>query len=139
MRAEQADPAGGLVGPVAADAVAVENGLNGANEAEAPLVPRPGRGRQLVERQVALGRPRRRILARLATAELPSRERLEELALGNSLYENTGGGYREVSAEAGPFPAGWAWGGGFFDLDNDGFEDLFTPNGFISGSKLHDT
>jgi hypothetical protein len=81
----------------------------------------------------------RRILARLGTADLPSRERLEELALGNSLYENTGTGYREVSAEAGPFPAGWAWGGGFFDLDNDGFEDLFTPNGFISGSKLHDT
>jgi hypothetical protein len=82
----------------------------------------------------------RRILARLGEAELPSRERLEELALGNSLYENTGAGrYRDVSKDAGAFPAGWAWGGGFIDIDNDGFEDLFTPNGFISGSKLHDT
>jgi len=82
----------------------------------------------------------RRILARLGRAELPSRERLEELALGNSLYENTGAGiFRDVSQDAGPFPAGWAWGGGFIDIDNDGFEDLFTPNGFISGSKLHDT
>jgi hypothetical protein len=60
--------------------------------------------------------------------------------LGNSLYENTGAGrFRDVSASAGPFSAGWAWGGGFIDIDNDGFEDLFTPNGFISGSKLHDT
>ena len=81
----------------------------------------------------------RRILSRLASDELPSRKRLEELAIGNSLYENTGGGFRDISAEAGPFPAGWAWGGGFIDLDNDGREDLFTPNGFISGSKLHDT
>lgn len=82
----------------------------------------------------------RRILARLASAELPSRERLEELAIGNALYENTGdGAFRDVSAEAGPFSAGWAWGGGFVDIDNDGYEDLFTPNGFISGSKLHDT
>jgi hypothetical protein len=82
----------------------------------------------------------RRILSRLGDTELPSRERLEQLALGNSLYENTGAGkFREVSTDAGPFPAGWAWGGGFIDIDNDGYQDLFTPNGFISGSKLHDT
>jgi hypothetical protein len=82
----------------------------------------------------------RRILARIGEADLPSRDRLEELALGNSLYENTGAGtFRDVSAGAGPFSAGWAWGGGFIDINNDGFEDLFTPNGFISGSKLHDT
>jgi hypothetical protein len=82
----------------------------------------------------------RRILARLSQAELPPRERLEELALGNSLYENTGiGRFRDVTSRAGPFSAGWAWGGGFIDIDNDGYEDLFTPNGFISGSKLHDT
>ena len=34
---------------------------------------------------------------------------------------------------------GWAWGGGFIDFDNDGREDLYTPNGFISGPSLKDT
>src|SRR5438034_600244 len=35
--------------------------------------------------------------------------------------------------------AGWAWGGGFIDFDNDGWEDLYTPNGFISGKSMKDT
>ena len=82
----------------------------------------------------------RRILARLDPTELPTRQRLDELAQGNALYENEGNGsFLNVSSTAGPFAAGWAWGGGFLDFNNDGFEDLYTPNGFISGSRLHDT
>lgn len=82
----------------------------------------------------------RRILARLGGGRLPARERLESMAIGNALYRNLGDGtFRDVSAEAGPFSGGWAWGGGFFDLDNDGREDLYTPNGFVSGSSLKDT
>jgi hypothetical protein len=62
------------------------------------------------------------------------------LAAGNSLYENLGNGqFRNRSAEAGPFVAGWAWGGGFIDFDNDGLEDLYTPNGFASGKTMKDT
>ncbi len=30
---------------------------------------------------------------------------------------------------------GWAWGAQFGDLDNDGWQDLFVANGFISASK----
>ncbi|MCP4592412.1 MAG: VCBS repeat-containing protein [bacterium] len=82
----------------------------------------------------------RRILARFSNEELPHKGVLENLAAGNALYENLGqGSYREVSAEAGPFSGGWAWGGGFFDMDNDGWQDLYTPNGFISGKTLKDT
>jgi hypothetical protein len=63
-----------------------------------------------------------------------------KIAAGNSLYKNTGNGYfRDVTAEAGPFPGGWAWGGGFFDFDNDGWEDIYTPNGYVSGSLTRDT
>ena len=65
---------------------------------------------------------------------------LSKLAAGNTLFENLGGGqFRDVSADVGPFSAGWAFGGGFVDLDNDGWEDLHAPNGFISGKSLKDT
>jgi len=79
-----------------------------------------------------------RILARLTT--FPLRGHLSHLAAGNGLYRNKGAGFFEdVSAAAGPFPAGWAWGGGFVDIDNDGWEDLFTPNGHLSGASEKDT
>lgn len=50
-------------------------------------------------------------------------------------------------AEAGEFQnvargvvadAGWAWGAQFGDLDNDGFQDLFVTNGFISADPDRD-
>lgn len=34
--------------------------------------------------------------------------------------------------------AGWAWGAQFGDVDNDGDEDLYVTNGFISGSRERD-
>lgn len=81
-----------------------------------------------------------RILARLFPEEKPEDNVLKKLAAGNSLFENQGDGYfRDVTAEAGGFSGGWAWGGGFLDFDNDGWEDLFTPNGFISGTSMKDT
>ena len=73
-----------------------------------------------------------------ATAELPTM--LHKLAHGNTLFQNAGGGkFTDVSDDVGPFGAGWAFGGGFLDFDNDGWDDLHTPNGFISGKDLKDT
>lgn len=81
-----------------------------------------------------------RILGRLSPAILPDRELLAKLASGNSLYENLGGGkFLEVAARSGILAGGWAFGGGFIDFDNDGWEDLYTPNGFISGKSMKDT
>ncbi|MFQ5722888.1 MAG: FG-GAP repeat domain-containing protein [Terriglobia bacterium] len=81
-----------------------------------------------------------RILGRLLPESKPQDSVLKKIASGNSLFENQGDGYfREVTWEAGNFAAGWGWGGGFFDFDNDGSEDLFVPNGFISGKSMHDT
>ncbi len=81
-----------------------------------------------------------RILDRLYPDESADEVLLKKLAAGNSLYENLGNGtFRDRSAEAGPFVAGWAWGGGFIDFDNDGWEDLYTPNGFLSGKTMKDT
>ena len=81
-----------------------------------------------------------RILSRLFPDSSAEDNVLKKLAAGNTLYENVGGGrFRDVTSEVGGFSGGWAWGGGFFDFDNDGHEDLYTPNGFISGKSMKDT
>ncbi len=81
-----------------------------------------------------------RILTRLFPNSSAKDNVLKKLAAGNNLYENTGDGkFRDVTAEVGGFGGGWAWGGGFIDFDNDGWEDIYTPNGFISGKSMKDT
>lgn len=63
--------------------------------------------------------------------------RIKRAVAGNSLYENLGEG--RFRPTAGPFPGGWAWGGGFLDLDMDGREDLYTPNGYFTNTRMADT
>ena len=65
---------------------------------------------------------------------------LKKLAVGNSLFANDGvGNFDNVTDDVGGLPAGWAFGGGFLDIDNDGWEDIYSPNGFISGKTMEDT
>ena len=81
-----------------------------------------------------------RILSRLFPGSSSKDNVLMKLAAGNNLFENRGNGFfRDVTAEVGGFSGGWAWGGGFIDFDNDGWEDVYTPNGFISGKSMKDT
>ncbi len=81
-----------------------------------------------------------RILSRLFPNSSAKDNVLKKLAAGNNLFENTGDGkFKDVTAEIGGFSGGWAWGGGFIDFDNDGWEDIYTPNGFISGKSMKDT
>ena len=81
-----------------------------------------------------------RILDRLFPQGRGDRSGLKKLAAGNTLFEGVdGGGFKDVSNKFGPFVAGWAWGGVFVDFDNDGWEDLYSPNGFISGKSMKDT
>jgi FG-GAP-like repeat len=81
-----------------------------------------------------------RILTRLFPNSTPKDNVLKKLAAGNNLFKNTGDGkYQDVTADVGGFSGGWAWGGGFIDFDNDGWEDIYTPNGFISGKSMKDT
>ena len=81
-----------------------------------------------------------RILARIFPTQSAQDNVYKKLAAGNNLFENQGAGkFKDVTAEVGGFGGGWAWGGGFIDFDNDGWEDIFTPNGFISGKSMKDT
>ncbi|MDQ3749797.1 MAG: VCBS repeat-containing protein [Acidobacteriota bacterium] len=81
-----------------------------------------------------------RILSRLFPNSSAKDNVLKKLAAGNNLFENMGDGkFKDVTAEVGGFSGGWAWGGGFIDFDNDGWEDIYTPNGFISGKSMKDT
>ena len=81
-----------------------------------------------------------RIITRLFPNQGAKDNILKKLAAGNNLFENTGDGkFKDVTQEVGGFGGGWAWGGGFIDFDNDGWEDIYTPNGFISGKSMKDT
>lgn len=60
-------------------------------------------------------------------------------ARGNTLLRGAAGGRFEDAGESfGARNAGWAWGALFSDFDGDGYEDLFSPNGFISGPGPYD-
>ncbi|MDP6037354.1 MAG: VCBS repeat-containing protein, partial [Candidatus Latescibacteria bacterium] len=64
-----------------------------------------------------------RILKRLfpdAMTQLDDTRVLNKLAAGNTVFKNLDNGqFKDVSATLGPFSAGWAFGGGFVDFDND--------------------
>jgi hypothetical protein len=66
--------------------------------------------------------------------------RFAPTAEGNFLYKNDGKGhFTKVSGlEADKLqvqPAGWAWGGQFVDVDNDGYQDLFSVNGYFTAPR----
>ena len=54
----------------------------------------------------------------------------------NMLWHNGGDGvFIDVSRETGTCDSDWGWGGKFADLDNDGWEDIFTVNGLRSAGE----
>lgn len=60
-------------------------------------------------------------------------------AKGNSLFSNRGDGtFEEVGAQADVEFGRWAWSSDFFDFDNDGHEDLYVVNGFITNEDTKD-
>ncbi len=81
-----------------------------------------------------------RILSRLYPDADAGSLVLKKLAVGNSLFANDGSGhFDDVTGDVGGLAAGWAFGGGFIDFNNDGWEDIYSPNGFISGKTMEDT
>ena len=64
---------------------------------------------------------------------------LQRFAKGNSMFENLGGGrFREVGDTLGVEMGRWAWSSLFVDVNNDGWEDLFVVNGYVTNDIPHD-
>lgn len=81
-----------------------------------------------------------RILQRLMPDTEADDHVLRKLAAGNTLFNGAPDGtFTDGTGTAGPFVAGWAWGGVFYDFDNDGWDDLYSTNGFVSGQSMKDT
>ncbi len=69
----------------------------------------------------------------------PIRQIYRRLAKGNSLFLNEGTGhFREMGAQAQVELGRWAWSSLFVDLNNDGWEDLFVANGYMTTEDSSD-
>jgi Flp pilus assembly protein TadD/peroxiredoxin len=70
-------------------------------------------------------------------------ERIRELyqrhARGNALYRNCGDGTFENTGRAAGVEMGrWSWSSDFWDIDHDGYGDLYVANGYLSESQRND-
>ncbi len=60
-------------------------------------------------------------------------------SLGNSLLrQDADGRFADASTAAGVRGSGWSWGAEFVDIDNDGYEDIVVPNGFLTNKRADD-
>jgi len=60
----------------------------------------------------------------------------QQMANGNDLFHNNGDGtFKDVAVEAGANPLGWFWGSGFADFDNDGWQDIYSVDGWVYNDR----
>lgn len=62
----------------------------------------------------------------------------ERVIRGNSLMLNRGATFEDVTEQAQANPHGWFWGAAAFDYDNDGLQDIYVADGWITGKKPDD-
>jgi hypothetical protein len=68
-----------------------------------------------------------------------TRQRYLKMVRGNSLMRNNGSGrFTDITSPMDEGYAGWAWGTGLGDFNNDGWEDIYVANGYISQPKKDD-
>jgi len=60
-------------------------------------------------------------------------------ARGNTLLTREADGtWKDVTDQARVAVGGWAWGARFVDFNNDGLEDIYVPNGFVTNKDPDD-
>ena len=68
-----------------------------------------------------------------------TRQKYLKMVRGNTLLRNVGQGrFSDVTDPMAEGFGGWAWGSKFADLNNDGWEDLYVANGYISQPDTDD-
>ena len=70
----------------------------------------------------------------------PDEERaaIQRLSLGNTLLRHDGDGFSDVADASRTRMGRWAWGAVFADLNCDGYDDLLSPAGFLTGPEPGD-
>jgi hypothetical protein len=72
-------------------------------------------------------------------APVQVKQRIQQLARGNTLLHNSGDGtFGDQSAAAGVEQGRWSWASQFVDLNNDGWQDLLVANGYITADDNGD-
>ena len=71
-----------------------------------------------------------------------TKRRYQRIARGNTLLKNLGNpgapGFVDLSGPSGTEMGRWSWGSQFLDFNNDGWEDLFVSNGYITTEDTGD-
>jgi hypothetical protein len=62
----------------------------------------------------------------------------DKVVKGNALYLNDGGKFADVSEATNANPFGWYWSSTMFDYDNDGRQDIYAVNGWITAKSTAD-
>ena len=73
-----------------------------------------------------------RVVRLAETLDAAMHDRLGRLAGGNQLFAPGPDGWADRAAALGVSDGGWAWASLFYDLDNDGDQELFVTNGNTS-------
>jgi FG-GAP-like repeat len=74
----------------------------------------------------------------MPTAQPADRRIYQQLADGNTLYQNHQGRFQDVARSSGVNMGRWSWGSIFLDINSDGWDDLYVTNGFVTGPQKDD-
>lgn len=72
------------------------------------------------------------------TAPASIRALYQQHAMGNSLLRNNGKNFQDTTETAGVALGRWAWSSDAWDVDHDGFLDIYVTNGMVSGLSKPD-